>query len=557
MPDYRTLACREYEELVFTRRAQPIDNPLWAAKHIIDWDDQPSRFKIYKDVTCIPLSHTVPGELLLSGSKREALPSGGDAEEIGFDQLSTILLLSNGVLRRKLGINWNLDHLQRTKHPKSVYARPAASGGGLYPFELYFITGPCRHLFAGVYHYDAAHHALDRLASGDKTNQVRVAAFDHPAVQGASQFILISINFWKNYFKYLNFCYHLVTQDVGVELGAIRLAANAFGVEARIILWFKDEVLNSLLGLHTNEESVFAVIALNSGPDRGGADIENPESLPRRDAIEKLREIDYQVKKESHQRSRRVFALPFLEQIHLSALIESEPRPDGAKATATRWRQQVDSGERIRLPGSEHALAGKNMIEVSLSRTSSCGRMTNYPAFTLQQIAAILRFATEGQHYDCDLKGDRKGLHFTRLMLFINHVQDLIPGVYSFDPAVDCLSKIREGDFSYHLQQHYFLENYNCEQACAILAIVSDLDRLFEVFGNRALRVYNAEVGLVTHYVYMACAAMSIGCGAIAGFDNLAVRSLLSLEGSGQYPLLLVLLGNQRKDFGSFDCKLI
>ena len=147
-------------------------------------------------------------------------------------------------------------------HLNALYSRPAASGGGLYPSELYLVTGRGRPLLPGIFHYDNAHHALERLYSGDATEHVRQACSRHRLAVPATDFILISVNFWKNYFKYADFCYHVVTQDAGAIQAALHLAARALGVNVRLIWWFEDEQLNRMLGLNSSQESILAVAAL-------------------------------------------------------------------------------------------------------------------------------------------------------------------------------------------------------------------------------------------------------------------------------------------------------
>jgi hypothetical protein len=169
---------REYEELVLRR-----PYPLVPREHVVNWMDKPSRLKVYTEVTRFPLAEVsnvrlgALSDILLGGKQEQSLSAS-----LSYEQLSMLLLLTNGLLQRKLDINWNEDTAGRMHHDSPNYSRPAASGGGAYPFELYLVNGPnSGALQAGVYHYDTAHHALERLSRGDVTAQVREAAFDHPA----------------------------------------------------------------------------------------------------------------------------------------------------------------------------------------------------------------------------------------------------------------------------------------------------------------------------------------------------------------------------------------
>src|SRR5215204_1580085 len=165
--------CREYEESVI-RRASDWRNALVPRSHTVNWDDQPSRFKVYFDTPRLPL----PERMAALGTLADTAARPGDEVargDLSLEELATLLRLSNGVLRRKLDINWNLDHNGRAAHAHAVYGRPAASGGGMYPYELYLVTGGGRALLPGVYHYDTAHHALEQLVAGDVSRRVRAA----------------------------------------------------------------------------------------------------------------------------------------------------------------------------------------------------------------------------------------------------------------------------------------------------------------------------------------------------------------------------------------------
>src|ERR1022692_4207657 len=80
MSNRETSVCREYEKLVLNR-GTGVDDPLIPADHTVDWNDQPSRFKIYRDSERILLSDRIPAKL---GSLQEL----GSKDEQGSDVLS-------------------------------------------------------------------------------------------------------------------------------------------------------------------------------------------------------------------------------------------------------------------------------------------------------------------------------------------------------------------------------------------------------------------------------------------------------------------------------------
>ncbi len=107
--------------------------------------------------------------------------------------------------------------------------RGTASGGGLYPVEIYWAAGPNGPLPAGLYHYASQHHAMERLLAGDPTAQVR-AALGPDAAGDTDQFLLLSVKLWKNAFKYNSFSYHVVTTDIGTLVGTWNVWARSRGL---------------------------------------------------------------------------------------------------------------------------------------------------------------------------------------------------------------------------------------------------------------------------------------------------------------------------------------
>ena len=70
MSNRETSVCREYEKLILNR-GTGVNDPLIPANHTVDWNDQPSRFKIYRDSERILLSDHIPAKL---GSLQGSVP---------------------------------------------------------------------------------------------------------------------------------------------------------------------------------------------------------------------------------------------------------------------------------------------------------------------------------------------------------------------------------------------------------------------------------------------------------------------------------------------------
>jgi SagB-type dehydrogenase family enzyme len=110
--------------------------------------------------------------------------------------------------------------------------RPYPGGGAVYELELYPLVHHCADLAPGLYHYDPAAHALDRIAEpGPKLTLLceygrRTAVMDTPP----QVLILLAARFARAMWKYESMAYALVLKDVGVLYQTMYLVATAMGL---------------------------------------------------------------------------------------------------------------------------------------------------------------------------------------------------------------------------------------------------------------------------------------------------------------------------------------
>lgn len=69
---------------------------------------------------------------------------------------------------------------------------------------------------------------------------------------------------------------------------------------------------------------------------------------------------------------------------------------------------------------------------------------------------------------------------------------------------------------------------------------------VLDAVGDRGYRLVNATVGAIAQTVYTAASAVHTGCGVALGFDNLSYAEELGLEATGEAPLLIMMIGNER-----------
>lgn len=480
-----------------------------------DWGDQPRRHKYYPGAVRLPLPPSSP----LPGSLGRGLGSEGEGEWT-LPRLSSLLRDSYGLTGRRLAVHGNPDLRGMPWFPSATWSRGVASGGGLYPLEVYWVSGPSGPLPPGIYNYSTPHHSMQRLLAGDVTPHVR-AALPRDA-RDTDQYLLISVKFWKNSFKYNSFCYHAVTMDVGTLLGTWSIAARAAGLSLKPLFWFDEPALDELLGLDSGDESVLAVVPLpwtGSDPRSAATPVGRPS-----------------VKITESERSREVVRFSQVLDVHREILGSSRAEPDEAGlAKARALPAPAATSRRLPPPAPLDVPVTTTLRE----RRSGFGRFSAERPLAQRDLSAILTAAGDAS----TLLNDT-GL--TRVSVFANHVADLPAGSYDFATREGELRSVQEHSVAEFLQRNYFLNNYNLEQCAAVVTVVARPAAVTEVVGPRGYRLVNAEVGAVTQSVYLACAALGVGCGAALGFDNVSYREELRITDETEWPLLILMIGHER-----------
>lgn len=537
MPEDRTQVVNDYVEAVFRRGREPME-PVGFTP---DWADQPSRHKTYLGVRRFPLPAGTDLPLAASAQVLLGEPADADGPLWTLDALAALLRLSYGMLDRRLRVSWNQDSHVRVLYPESLWGRGTASGGGMYPLEVYWVAGPGGPLTPGVYHYSTAHHCFERLLAGDLTEDVRAAC--EGGVGTADSFLVVTVRFWKNSFKYNSFCYHVVTQDAGALLGCWELIARGSDRRLTRVLWFDDERLDRLLGLDTEQESALAVVPLSFGPAAG------PAATGATDAVDRGGLID----RPSFERSARTRSFEQVEEVHHAVLADRRARPE--QAVARGLVPLPRAGEEVALPEPLSDRLGGDIGQTLRARRTSFGSFTRSRPLHLDELATVLAGTVSGRRYRSDVVPDDVGL--TGLYVLANRVAGLPSGTYGYDADGHRLRVVREMPLAEKLQRSYYLSNYNLEQVGAVLAISGRWRSMLDAYGSRGYRVINSEVGALAQTAYTAAAALGVGCGVVLGFDNIAIDEAVGLDDGDERTFLFVLLGHERADRADFDYRLV
>ncbi|MFE0878326.1 SagB family peptide dehydrogenase [Streptomyces smyrnaeus] len=551
--DHRTLPVIRYLDAVLRRASVPME----AEPFEPDWGDQPRSHKIYRQVPGFPLPDQVPHSAAPLADVLPARPQGL-GEGFTVPLLAGMLRHSYGWLSRRLQITADPGQGGREAYGHAAWARGSAAGGGLYPCEIYWVCGPGAGPLPGVYHYDQPAHALRRLAAGDVSPRVREALGSAPTA--GRQFLLVTVRFWQNAFKYGEFSYHCVTMDLGCLLRTWQTWAAACGIGLRPRLWYDEPALDRLLGLDPATESVLAVVPLPwRGATAARSDGPGPSPAPTPRVAAPLPE-----------RSRTVLRFPAAEAAHLAAAYDSGPPPGprvlaGAAAAAEPAPPadgQPDASGYAPVPLPAPAPLGAGVAEALTARRSSFGRFSAHRPLAAAELAALLRAAAAGRQLFPDEDGGEPPSHsapaLTRLAVFVQHVAGTPGGLHLYDSAAHALIPLSGPAPHPFLQRIYTLDNYNLEQAAAVLFVLARPHAVLAAAGPRGHRLLNAEVGAVAQATYLAAAALGTGCGAALGFDYEAVHTALApAVGPDTWPLLALMTGHERPDRPRFDAPLV
>ncbi|UNK18746.1 SagB family peptide dehydrogenase [Paenibacillus sp. N3/727] len=493
---------------------------------VVDWEDGPLAYKLYRGLPVVPLSPEVP--LTLEGGETLVKP---DLRRMGhflwyvfgLTQLSQSVLASNSMVQ--------------TMGLLQLYRRFAPSGGALYPNELYVYL-KIEDLPAGVYHYDVTHHRLVLLREGDFDSYLARALgnrYDASACFGA---VFVSTMFWKNFFKYNNFSYRLQGLDAGALIGQLLEVAKRFGFASGVNFQFLDRAVNDLLGVSEQEESVYAVIPLSVEPSIPGfANRNEGEGIVS--ATELCRELPM-VQHNHYVRSRRVKGFPMLIKMNEASLLESlRSIPRIGEEKIVHCEDQA-----VALPRVKRLLY--DLASVSRKRYSPDSDFM-MSKVSQEQLALLLREATASFKYWNDLDGEREN-SVSRVSLYVclYNVDGIPEGAYYYDSAAHALRLLRHGDHRLQLQQGMPSDNVNLFQVPLCFHIAGDKDHLVTAMGYRGYRIQQMEAGMLVQRLLLAASAIGLGGHPLLGFDARLCDEIYKMTSQGLTSLIQIPVGPYR-----------
>lgn len=444
--------------------------------HVLDWSNQPSPYKYYKDLDSLPLATP-----RFSGASLDQATLGRPPKVEAMDAsgLSAVLLMSAGVTQRS--------HV--------VGLRTWASAGALYPSELYFTACGVEGVDDGLYHFEPSEGGLHPLWPG------LLAAHLSGIIGGPPPELcfFISAMHWRSLWKYRSRAYRYCLLDSGHLLANLEIACAAQGLAIETQLDFPDKGLSVFLGLDDEDESALAVVrgaapAAEPGPENAG--------LPPLDL-------------HAQPLGRRIGRDRILQEAHAQGeLFEVRAEPD--------WPMPPKPEKVFPLPGA--ALPEISLLDALSKRRSR----RNFLAASLdaEEVAGLLAAAIPSGGP-------------VRANVLLGPTKDLMSGAFEYLPHKHRLAILRPGEDRRRDLAASCLGQLWVGQAAMVLALWADLDAITEAGGRRAYRHAMIAAGRAGQRLYLAATAMGLGCCGVGAFYDKEAAHAAAVPEEGRLLYLL------------------
>ncbi len=470
-----------------------------ANNHSLDWEKQPLLFKEYKIGTTFDLKPYL----------QETEVFADDPASIWWRRLSRLLFCSYGLTARVPTMG------------NDIYLRAAPSAGGLYPAEVYLISRGTPFLNSGLYNYQPQTHTLIQFWESEVWQTLQWACFWHPVLDSTQLAIVTTAVFYRSAWRYQDRAYRRIFLDTGHLLGNIELASALNDYRPHLIGGFRDEAVNNLLYLDSQQEGAIAVIGL--------ADLlDIKQNLPlSTTALPSTTQTDYPQIPDGE----------LLQYCHKATKIqEAKGNETSLCSIASPLSPSSDKYNFpfcLKISTATSAIDwGANLAGLEstiLKRRSTRGY--SGADLTLDELKALLHFTYQPQHYiDQNLDGtpDYFDLNLIETFIAVSGVTGLEEGCYYYAPKAQELRQIRFKNFRREL--HYLCLGQDLgRDAAAVLFHTADLKTAVAQYGDRVYRYLHLDAGHLGQRLNLAAIYLNLGVSGIGGFFDDQVNEVLGI----------------------------
>jgi SagB-type dehydrogenase family enzyme len=163
-------------------------------------------------------------------------------------------------ISRLLQTTWGVQGYVESKYFGSLPLKTSPSAGARNPIEVYLMALRVKGLDAGLYHYDARDHALERISCEATPQLARAYCADQPFVAYSSALFIMTGVFARTMWKYPHpRAYRVVLLDAGHLGQTFCLTATRMGFAPFSTAALKDSLIEKDLGIDGISESVLYV----------------------------------------------------------------------------------------------------------------------------------------------------------------------------------------------------------------------------------------------------------------------------------------------------------
>ena len=495
-------AARAYHEA--TKHSE---RSLQTNRHFLDFENQPTPFKLYRELEAVPLPRDFPP---LTDHPPEARSTEGIPS---LSALSRLLYFSAGITKRK------------QVPGGEIYFRAYPNTGALYHIDLYLVCRELPGLAAGVYHFGPHDHALRRLRAGDHRQALCDASGHEAHVTRAPAILVSASTYWRNAWKYQARAYRHCFWDAGTLHANLLAVAMSHEIDAHLVAGFADGAVERLLGLDPAREGALTLVPLGS----------EPVGAPRAPECAELQ-------LETHPLSHHEIDYPAIREMHVASCLKT-----GADAGA--WREAAfvrelppAQGRRVELsPLSDEQFPDESLERVILRRGSTRA-FDRTASISARELASVLERATRG--LAADFLGP-SAASLVDLYLIVHQVEGVPSGAYYYRRDERALELLREGEFRATAGRLGLFQELPADAALNVYCLC-DLERVLAAFGDRGYRAAQLEGGILGGRIYLAAYAQGFGATGLTFLDD-EVIEFFSPHAQGKSVMFLTALGRSRR----------
>jgi SagB-type dehydrogenase family enzyme len=481
----------------------------------VDWNDAPLPYKQYEQRPTIHLSREIPANF-------KPTAQTPTLEDIGY--LMGYVYGLTKIVHSTFPTN-------NAIHSAPLYRRFVPSGGALYPNEIYLYL-QIKEIPKGIYHYDVAQHDLVLLREGDFAAFITNLLGKRGKTTNCFATIFLSTVFWKNFFKYHNFAYRLQGLDSGVVIGQLLECTKQNLYQKTVYYQFLDKAANHLLGLTTEQESVYAIITLSADNRKAQFQQKSNVVLTSETLCKPLPILyhTYQLK------SKNILPYPLIKAIHTQSLQNTTQDFSGI---SPKKNMLPETSKTIELPSTQESIP--SFYNICKKRTSPGMDFTLKP-ITKKQLASILQTATELITYRNDLSEITEPSEQI-IAGYFHHVENVPHGLYVYDSDRNILKLLQKGDLRPYLQKSTLETHINLYQVPICLHIFGKPNYHKETLGARGYRIQQMQTGILVQRLALAASRIGFGAHPLLGFDTKMIDTLYPFDQSKYKCLIQIPIG--------------